>query len=197
MGDPFRQVAGLDSAWAMELRSIAKGHSEMMRDLGLTERMTELSGLRTNCECAGNTSAVGCGSGPRRTTAASVSRQSCENGHDAIEDLAAFAGVRLCRFEVEEIENGEALERAAAGDRVAARLVARAGPPGALRDVERDAQAGAVELVGEFGALEREPADHVRAKHERETVGVKPVQGSGWREGCNGSGGGIHQRRPF
>jgi hypothetical protein len=31
----------------------------------------------------------------------------------------------------------------------------------AFSDIERSAEAGAIELVGEFGALEQEPANHV------------------------------------
>ena len=108
-----------------------------------------------------------------------------------MENDAGFVAAGRRGLECEKVENGEALEGAAARDRVVAGLVA-ADAARALRDVERDAQAGAVELVGELGAFEREPADHVRAEGESEAVGVETVQGSDWREGCNGSGGGIH-----
>ena len=69
-------------------------------------------------------------------------------------------------FEVEEVENRKALERAAARDSVVPGLITRAGPPGSLRDIERNAQARAVELIGEFGAFERQPADHMAPEGE-------------------------------
>lgn len=48
MGDPLLQLTGLDSARFDELRAIVKRHSEMMRDLGLAGRLSELSALRTS-----------------------------------------------------------------------------------------------------------------------------------------------------
>ena len=95
-----------------------------------------------------------------------------------------WRGLRGCqwgRFEVEQVENGEALKRAASGDGVVASLVPRAGTAGSFRDIKRNAQARAVELIGEFGALEREPADHVGSEGESEAVRVKAVEGSAWR----------------
>ena len=57
-------------------------------------------------------------------------------------------------------------------------LVAWATAACTLRDVQRDAEAGAVELIGEFGALEREPANHVRAEGEGKAVRVPRGQAS-------------------
>ena len=48
MSDAFRQLTGVDSARVNELGVITKHHSEIMRNLGLAERLTELRGLRTS-----------------------------------------------------------------------------------------------------------------------------------------------------
>ena len=47
MSDVFRQLTGLDSATFNQLRELTKRQSEMMRDLGLAERLNELSALKT------------------------------------------------------------------------------------------------------------------------------------------------------
>lgn len=80
-------------------------------------------------------------------SAASSSNQGGEDRHHSKQDGAGFAAAGRGDFEVEEVENGEALERVAARDRVVAGLVA-AGTARSLRDVQRAAQTGAVELVG-------------------------------------------------
>jgi hypothetical protein len=100
-------------------------------------------------------------------------------------------GARGCDFEIEEVENGEALESTPARHCVVAGLIA-SHASSALGHIQDGADAGAVEMVGKFGAFEREPTYDVGAKRQREAVRVKPMQGSGWREGCKGSGGGIH-----
>ena len=62
----------------------------------------------------------------------------------------------------------------------------------AFRQIQNRADAGAIELVGEFGALQWKPSNDVGSKGQCEAVRVEAVQRSGWRDGCNGSGGGIH-----
>ena len=121
----------------------------------------------------------------------SPSNQCGENSHQSKQNGAGLAAAGRGGFEIEEVEHSEALERAAACNRVVAGLVP-AGAACSLGDVQRAAQTGAVKLVGKFGALERKPTNDVSAKAERKSVRVKPMKRSAWRDGCNGSSGGNH-----
>ena len=111
----------------------------------------------------------------------SAAHQGGEDGHETDEDHTGFAAAGRRGLEFEEIEDGEAVEGAPARDRVVAGLVA-AGPAGAFGDIERDAQASAVELIGEFGALERKPTNDVGPKSQSQAVRIEAMQGSDWRE---------------
>ena len=98
----------------------------------------------------------------------SSTNQGGENGHHAEQNDAGLAAAGRGGFEVEEVEYGEAFERAAARDRVVAGWIAT-GTARAFSDIERDAEAGAVQLVGKLGALER---DNVGAEREGKSVRV-------------------------
>src|SRR5437867_8506445 len=52
----------------------------------------------------------------------------------------------------QQVEDGRTLSRATPGHRVEATLVRRRATPAALRDIEDDGNARAVELIAEFGA---------------------------------------------
>jgi hypothetical protein len=131
----------------------------------------------------------------RRRT--SPSNQGGENGHQSEKNDASLRAAGGRGFQIEQIEDRQALEGAASRHSVVASLVARGASAGTLRQIQNCADAGAIELVGQLGPLQRKPSNDVRPKSQREAVRVKAVQRSGWREGCNGSGGGIHKRRPF
>ncbi len=122
--------------------------------------------------------------------------QGGEDRHQAHQNDARVVTGQTMALEVEEIEDGEAFIGAASRDGVVAGLIA-AGTVCAFRDVENGGDAGAVELIGEFEALQRKPVNDMGPKCECETVRVEPVQRSGWRGGRDGSGGGIHQWKPF
>ncbi len=96
-----------------------------------------------------------------------------ENRHP--EDGAGFAAAGRRDLQIEEVQNSVALERASARDGVVAGLIT-ARTARALSNVQRRAQAGAVELVGEFGPLQREPTDHVRSEGESKSVRVPQGQ---------------------
>jgi hypothetical protein len=75
-------------------------------------------------------------------------------------------------FEIKEVEHGEAFKCAASRDRLVAGLIARTGATRTLSDVESGAEACAIELIGKLGALERKPANDVRAECESKSVRV-------------------------
>jgi hypothetical protein len=104
----------------------------------------------------------------------SPSQQGGEDGHQPEENDSRLSATDWCGFEIQEIEDREALEGASARHRVVAGLIA-ADTSRALRYVENRADAGAVELIRQFDALQRKPANHVSAEGEREAVRVEPM----------------------
>ena len=98
--------------------------------------------------------------------------QRSENSQIAEQNDAGLAAGGRGDFEVEEVQNSKALESASASDSVVSRLVTGRAATRAFSDIERDAEAGAVELVGKLGALERKPTNDVSAERQRESVSV-------------------------
>ena len=112
-----------------------------------------------------------------------------EGGEDVEETKESHPGLgggRRGKFEFEEVEAREALDRGPARDRVVPRTLTRRGPSGALRDVERHGNRSTVELVGELRTTEGKPADDVAAEVESKAVRMPQGQASRsnrWREG--------------
>jgi hypothetical protein len=110
----------------------------------------------------------------------STSNRATNDGREDIEetedDRPGLASVRSGDLEFEEIETGEALDRGAAGDRVVAGAFARCRPPRALRDIQRNRNGSAVELIGEFGTTERKPSNHDASELDGEAVGVETME---------------------
>ena len=96
---------------------------------------------------------------PPRT---SPSNQRRENCHQPEQNAAGLRAAGRCGFEIEEVENSEAFEGAAARHGVVPGLVARGAPASTLRQIQNRADAGAIELVGEF--LKCSLRDHFQSK---------------------------------
>ncbi len=102
--------------------------------------------------------------------------QGREDVQEAEEDGSGFGRRRSGELEFEEIEAREALDGGAAGDGVVAGTLPRRGAGGAFGDVQGNRDRRAVELVGEFGASQWQPADNAATELQGELVGVETVE---------------------
>ena len=108
---------------------------------------------------------------------------------EAEDDGASFRGVGRRRLEFEEIEAGEALDRGSAGDSVVAGALTRRGPTRAFRNVQRNGNGRAVELIGQFGTPKRKPSNNDASELDGEAIRVEAMEGR--------SGSGDHRRGSF
>jgi hypothetical protein len=97
-----------------------------------------------------------------RSRSTSSAHQGGEDGHQANENRAGIAASGHGGFEIEEVKNGEAFERASARDGVMAGLITGAASAGSFRDIQTTGNACAVELVREF--LKCSLRDHFQSK---------------------------------
>ena len=105
--------------------------------------------------------------------------------------MALSGGQSTCE---KHVQDRRALGRTPASDRVEATLVAWREPPGPLRDVEHDRQAGALELITQRGAAaERYECSREAIELQRKLVDLQPLriqERFGRHSRCAGAGAG-------
>ena len=107
---------------------------------------------------------------------ASPANQGRQDVKHADEESAGLVRPRSRELEFEGVETGQALDCGTARYRVMARAFTGSGASRAFRDVQRNRDRGAVELIRELGAAKREPANDVTAEVDGEGVGVEAME---------------------